>query len=147
MYSALGDPKHGGALFILSREVRDEIYRLVVKKRYVIHITRWNDSIPSRGKHNFAILQVSKAINHEASDILYAESVFRISMNFYSYKVSSVPAHLANRMNNAEIDFHGYRGFYDRTGAIFDAAFASLASTDIRPTICISGSSIVSLAR
>lgn len=30
----LGDPKHGGALFTL-REIRDEIYKLVVKGRYL----------------------------------------------------------------------------------------------------------------
>ena len=31
----LGDPSHGGALFLLPREVRDEIYRLLVKGRYL----------------------------------------------------------------------------------------------------------------
>ena len=138
--STLGDPKHGGALFTLPREVRDDIYRLVVRKRYVIYITRRvsHASAPSRDKHDFAILQISKAINHEASNILYAESVFRFSMNFYSYKVSSVPAHLANRMRNAEIDFHGLSYDsplsypYEDTNDIFDAAFANFPGTDIR---------------
>ena len=142
IYSTLGDPKHGGALFTLPRELRDEIYRLVVKKRYVTSVTRRarHASSPSSDKHNFAILQISKAINHEASDILCAESVFRISMNFYSSKVSSVPSHLANRMKNAEIDFYGLsydpimwcREFHENANAICDAAFANFAGTDIK---------------
>ena len=141
-YSTLGDPRHGGALFTLPREVRDEIYRLVVRKRCVFYITRpGNVPLPSRDQYDFAILQVSKAINHEASDVLYAESVFRFSMDFYSFKVSSVPAHLANRMKTAEIDFQGlhynppmlsYPGFYANANAILDAAFAGFASTDNR---------------
>ena len=141
--STLGDPKHGSALFTLPREVRDEVYRFVVRKRFVIDITRpgSGDTFPSKGKHDFAILQVSKAINHEASDILYAESVFRFLMNFYSFKLTSVPAHLANRVANAEIEFRGlhyyspdvsYRGFHENTNTLFDAASAGLASTDIK---------------
>ena len=142
-YSTLGDPKHGGALFTLPREVRDEIYRFVVRNRYVIYITRpgSGDPLPSKGKHEFAVLQVSKAINHEVSDILYAESVFRFSMTFGTYKVFSVPGHLASRMTNAEIDFQGltycaslysYAGSHKNTNAICDAATAGLASTDIK---------------
>lgn len=31
----LGDPSHGRALFLLPQEVQDEIYRLLVKSRYL----------------------------------------------------------------------------------------------------------------
>ena len=137
MYSTLGNPKHGGALFTLSRELRDEIYRFVVRKRYIIYIThRWScDPVPSRGKHDFAILQVSKAVNDEVSDILYAESVFRFSMDFSAYVVSSVPAHLINRMRIMELDFDGlsyHPGCRENTNVICDAVVAGLASSDIK---------------
>ena len=141
--STLGGPIYAGALFTLPREVRDEIYRLVIRKRYIIYITRpgSGDAFPSRGKHEFAILQVSKAINHEVSEILYAESVFRLSMDFCSFKHSFVPAHLYNRMTNAELDFHGlsygppfvsFYGFCENAKALLDAATAGFDGTDIR---------------
>ena len=132
-YSTLGDPSYGGALFTLPREVRDEIYRLVVRKRYIIYITRpgSDDPLPSTGKHEFAILQVSKAINHEASDILYAESVFRFSTNLL-FTASSAPAHLANRMTNVEFDFKGYSYYWEQAYAMIDAATAGSANTNIR---------------
>ena len=143
IYYTLGDPKHGGALFKLPREVRDKIYRLVVRRRYIFYITRprTGDPYPSRGTHELAVLQVSKAINYEVSDILYAESVFRFSMFFSKYKVSSVPGHLANRMTNVEIHFQGltfgalfvsYARLHRNTDAMWDAATAGLASTDIK---------------
>lgn len=143
IYSTLGNPNHGGALFTIPREVRDEIYRLVVRKRYTVYFTRPKSDVfvPSRDKHDLAILQVSKAINHEASDILYAESVFRLSINFSSDEVSSVPAHLANRMTNVELDFQDLAyltrlfsspRFHKNVNAICHAANAIFASNDIK---------------
>ncbi|KAM0797653.1 hypothetical protein BDR22DRAFT_824094 [Usnea florida] len=133
-YSTLGDPSYGGALFTLPREVRDEIYRFVFRKRYIMYITRpgSDDPVPSTGKHELAILQVSKAINHEASDILYADSVFRFSMNFNLFKVSSAPAHLANRMTNVELDLKSYSHYCEHTDSTFYAATAGFANTNIR---------------
>ena len=133
-YSTLGDSTYGGALFTLPREVRDEIYRFVVRKRYIIYITRpgSDDPLPSTGKHELAILQVSKAINHEASDTLYAESVFRFSMNLKLFEAFPAPAHLANRMTNVELDFKSYTYNWEHTYAIIDAATAGFADTDIR---------------
>ena len=142
-YSTLGDPKHGGALFTIPPEVRDEIYRLVVRKNYIVYITRPRSSrsLPSRDEHDFAILQVSKAISHEASDILYSESVFRFSMNFRSYEISCVPAHLANRMKNVELHFQDLWNllslfssprFHKNINAMCHAATADFASTEIK---------------
>lgn len=33
-HAALGDPKYGGALFLLAREIRDQIYGLLFQGRY-----------------------------------------------------------------------------------------------------------------
>ena len=80
----LGDPGHGGALFLLPREVRDEIYRLLVKGRY-LETTWFYDYryCKDRGDTreytmaDFSVLRLSKAIGREATEILYSESVFR----------------------------------------------------------------------
>ena len=81
-YVPLGDPKHGGALFVLPREIRDEIYRLLVKGSYLD--TGCFYRYPDKGflarndvQPDFAILQLSKSIGREATEILYSESVFR----------------------------------------------------------------------
>ena len=141
IHSTLGDPNHGGALFTIPPEVRDEIYRLVVRKRYTVYITRPKSEVFLPSRDDLAILKVSKAINHEASDILYAESVFRLSMNFSSDEVSSVPAHLANRMTNVELNFQDLAyfprlfsspRFHKNVNAICHAANASFASNDIK---------------
>ena len=81
-YVSLGDPKHGGALFLLPREIRDEIYRLLVKGHYLDTGCFYQYSgkeIDARSdfRPDFAILQLSKSIGREATEILYLESVFR----------------------------------------------------------------------
>ena len=78
----LGDSKHGGALFLLPREIRDEIYRFLVRGSYLdtTCLYRYSDGAfePQRGvRPDFAILRVSKSISREATEILYSESVFR----------------------------------------------------------------------
>ena len=78
----LGDPKCGGALFLLPREIRNEIYRLLVKGHYLDTALFWQFSGPgvdprSDVRPDFAILHVSKIVGREATEILYAESVFR----------------------------------------------------------------------
>ena len=78
----LGDSKHGGALFLLPREIRDEVYRLLVRGSYLdtTCLYRYSDKAfePQQGvRPDFAILRVSKSISREATEILYSESVFR----------------------------------------------------------------------
>lgn len=90
----LGDPSHGGALFLLPREIRDEIYRLLVKGRYLAHKplnkcgrcneedsdSEWSDcesEVIENDEPDFSILQVSKTLSDEAKETLYADSTFR----------------------------------------------------------------------
>ena len=77
-----GDSKPGGALFLLPREIRDEVYRLVVRGSYLdtkcLYRYSGKASEPQQGvRPDFAILRVSKSISREATEILYSESVFR----------------------------------------------------------------------
>ena len=86
----LGDPKHGGALFLLPREIRDEIYRLLVKGSY--RDTECFYRYSGKGgwglkvvRPDFAVLQVSKSVGREATEILYSESVFRFVVTTWFY--------------------------------------------------------------
>ena len=76
-----GDPKHGSALFRLPREIRDSIYRLLVKGRYLAVKPSLNSEgrldIDNNTGLDFSILRVSKVVSCEAAEILYSESVFR----------------------------------------------------------------------
>ena len=92
----LGDSKHGGALFLLPREIRDEIYRLLVKGSYLdtgcfYRCSRKDRYPPTDIRPDFAILRVSKSIGREATEILYSESVFRfiITTGFYGEHILS----------------------------------------------------------
>ena len=81
-YASLGDPKHGGALFLLPPEIRDEIYRLLVKGSYLdtgcfYQYSGKEFDARNNVRADFAILQLSKSIGREATEILYSESVFR----------------------------------------------------------------------
>ncbi len=76
-----GDPKHGGALFTLPREIRDDIYRLLVKGRHNVYSTLEDEegriftksTVPD--KPDLVILQISRAISHEAEEF----SIQRVS--------------------------------------------------------------------
>lgn len=94
--SPQGDPKHGGALFRLPREIRDVIYRRLVKGRYLTDKRsahsegsdkEGSDSesdVDQNAGPNLSILRVSKAVGHEAVEILYSDSVFRFPIDFKS---------------------------------------------------------------
>lgn len=76
-----GDPKKGGALFQLPREVRDIIYRFVHKDYYQVVPSRLYMYIGDRkAKPEFSILRVSKIFSGEAAKILYSKSVFRFAL-------------------------------------------------------------------
>ncbi len=85
---AISDPKNGGDLFKVPREVRDEIYRYLVKGKYIIEPTEvWSkdrDFYP-----HTAILASSRAISHEAAVVMFEESKFEIHLNFGEAPVSS----------------------------------------------------------
>ncbi|CAF9929898.1 hypothetical protein IMSHALPRED_008030 [Imshaugia aleurites] len=77
--TSLGDPKNGGALFTLPRELRDEVYRLLVKRRYTV----FGD--PSHQEPDLAILRVSRAISCEAQKIFHSESILQYQINLQDY--------------------------------------------------------------
>ena len=83
----LGDPKHGGALYRLPREIRDEIYRLLLNGHYrrVHRYSSKKKHICNDANSGFAILRVSKVVSCEATEILYSDSVFR-------FVITSIPS-------------------------------------------------------
>lgn len=84
-HASLGDPQYGGALFLLPREIRDEIYGFLFKGRYraawILHLPHTKLRIPNYDQSDFSILRLSKAIGSEATEILYSENVFRFIMS------------------------------------------------------------------
>ena len=108
----IGNPSHGGALFILPREVRDEIYRLVVKRRY--HTSHF---LPvGTYVNDLAIFRVSRAIGHEATDIWLSESLFVFVIDFEDHVKRGVPSELLDRMKNVELQLELYDMYADLKG-------------------------------
>ena len=108
----LGNPEHGGALFTLPRELRDEIYRLLVQGRHTVYLPLENegaDILTSKAgsvtldKPDLVILQISRAISREAQEILYSESVFRYSINLHASKALKPPTQLVCRMKKVKM--------------------------------------------
>ena len=99
--------QQGGKLFDLPLELRDEIYRYIVKGTYVD--PRWESSEPNRiighGSGNFGVLFVSKAICEEALAVLYSESTFRILLQFTKEEAKWLSSRrISQRMMNVELD-------------------------------------------
>lgn len=86
-HASLGDPKYGGALFLLPREIRDKIYGLLFKGHYrqawILHPPHHVSiaCIPNYDQSDFSVLRLSKIIGSEATEILYSDSVFRFIMS------------------------------------------------------------------
>ena len=84
-HASLGDPKYGGALFVLPREIRDKIYGLLFKGRYraawIAQPLHTELRIPNYDQSDFSILRLSKTIGSEATETLYSENVFRFIMS------------------------------------------------------------------
>lgn len=101
--TSLGDPKNGGALFTLPREIRDGIYRLPVKRRYTVF---GRDSMVA--KPDLAILRVSRAISCEALETFYSESTLRYSICLNdTTEVVKPPAQPVNHMKNVRMLIRG----------------------------------------
>lgn len=140
-----GNSQYGGALFILPRELRDKIYQLLFKKKYVIHIIRCRNSIiaPRKYEYDFAILQVSKAVSLEARDILYSESIFRCSVDFVAHSNLVLSSQITRRLKNVEIDLGGLPAMHSldfppssstyqiHVNMICQSAFTDLTSPEI----------------
>ena len=83
--------KQGGLLFNLPRELRDEIYRYLVKGNYVLNEPPkllFEVAPVSRVRPHLNVLLVSKPIRNEAMAVLYSESRFRIYINFVPDEIS-----------------------------------------------------------
>ena len=105
----LGDSKHGGALFTLPREIRDDIYRLLVKGLYLVfrhtgteHGVSLIDS-ETLDKPDLIILRIAKVISREAQQVLYSESIFRYEVPFYANSIPHSSKEAVNRMKKIEI--------------------------------------------
>lgn len=85
-------PNDDGILFKLPREVRDKIYRYLVKGTYVIAVPPSQTSTAnfyaasdlgfSVHGPDLGILRVSKALSHETIELLFAESIFESWLSF-----------------------------------------------------------------
>lgn len=97
-------PSGLGTLSKLPREVRDEIYRYLVKARY--YASGGSISVLSDYHANAAIIRVSKPISDEVMSIFYSESIF----NFFLY-ARSPKAHI-DRMMRIHYHIHDFGGYF-----------------------------------
>lgn len=107
--SPLGDSKHGGGLFTLPRKIRDEIFRLLVKGKYLVPRHTGPGHKVSFLKRetfdepNLVVVWVSKAVSHEAQQVLYSESIFRYEVPFYTKANLQVSQGAANSIGKLEL--------------------------------------------
>lgn len=102
----LGDSKHGGALFTLPRELRDDIYRLLVKGCHLVFGSGSERRVSSKqvDKPDSVILRISQATSHEAQEVFYSESAFHYSIDFNSLESLDLPTQTVKRMKNLNFD-------------------------------------------
>ena len=75
----MNTPSPLGALSVLPREIRDEIYRnLFAEKKYFWHNIMFSTifTSPSDAEYAVSVLRLSKAFNEEAIPIMYSEGTF-----------------------------------------------------------------------
>ena len=105
----------GGDLFKLPQEIRDEIYRYVLKPKYALHATTGCDD---HDADLTAILRVSKQISYETKSVLYAESIFTcrldliqtISRTQRAKEVTDRIMHVEYHISNIGELFHWHLG-------------------------------------
>ena len=101
-----------GTFSILPREIRDEIYRNLVKDNYCFYYAatrpcRWTLRMVSRSrtkKPDLALLLVSKATYDELSSMFYSESVFRFDFD-RPHNPIYLPEPIVPRMMKIELLF------------------------------------------
>ena len=103
----------GGMLFILPRELRDMVYRYVLKGNYLVSgkpETMSSDLFSEKefcgmGEHGASILRVAKAVSDEATKVLYSESRFRFDFPFREGETMRLPSREAfERMMDIELN-------------------------------------------
>lgn len=108
-----------GTLATLPREIRDEIYGYIFSGLCkAIYSSTWKLlNIPDRrlltklreSGVDLTMLQLSKAINHEAAAVLYSEGVFLCSLIF-KLKLVCLPQASIDRMMRIELDVYAGLG-------------------------------------
>lgn len=147
-------PSGWGTLSKLPREVRDEIYRYLVKGRYIVSgrsITADSTYQPGSAITHYqpdsTILRVSKSISDEAMSIFYSESIFNLFLRVSSQlrDMSQAPKALTDKMMRINYHIYGFGGHFPdyenaeslqpsnskNMKAICDNTIGHLVSTDI----------------
>ena len=90
-----------GTLAKLPREIRDEIYRYLVKGVYHLRqplpFVVYPSQLRNRRRFDPAALHLSKTIHHEAAEVFFSESSFAISL-FYTKSMIKIPQQSFDRM-------------------------------------------------
>ena len=149
----LGDSKNGGALFILPREIRDEVCRFLVKRRYTVIYppksasgTTYAGNMTAVDIFDLAIFHISHAIGHEVQAVLYSESTFRYFIDFSINVPCKPPTAVVNRMKKVEIVIKGLGVYYiyekthptykRRMALICEATIDGFTGTQILRDVC-----------
>ena len=137
----LGDRNHGGALFILPPEIRDEIYRLLLKSHYTIP---YSGPTKCHGRKNrdkktvepgLVIFRVSRIISYEAQELFYAESTFHFTVDFGTY-MGRLECPTLKRVRKVKIMIRGLTSQLDGYDAMYTpAVYSHRIEAICRPTI------------
>ena len=102
-------PTHGGNIFKLPREIRDQIYRNLFRQTFLVYGKQFWDSdrigntLPE-GKLDIAILLCCKVISEEATPVFYDNAIFRFALSFdYKKPAPGLPSHITDRMMNVDV--------------------------------------------
>ena len=131
-----------GTLNIIPQEVRDEIYRYLVKDVYGFEQSLiyqvdgirgnknvWGRIDSGRDLSGFTIFLVSKVVCAEAASIMYAESFFKYNLSQLATRTIG-PAPALHRAMKIQFDFDSFTWFYVWTGVQTD-----MSEYDLRGTI------------
>lgn len=132
----LGHPKYGGVLFTIPREIRDAIYRLLVKRHYIAFPAmspmncKCTICATNTEKPDLVILRVSRAISDEAQEMLYSESLFEyLNLDFRIDVILKPPAQVVKRMKKVSVSIRALlpESRYGVPLGIYDATINSLS--------------------
>ena len=148
----LGDSENGGAIFVLPREIRDEIYRLLIKRRYTVFYpskaasgATFAGNTTAVDRFDLPIFQISHAIGHEVEAQVYSESTFRYFIDFTMIEPRKPPTAVVNRIKKVEMLIGGLGVcFYQKTrltykdhmAAICEATIDDFTGTQILRDVC-----------
>ena len=115
--------RSGTNFYSLPLEIRNEIYRYLVKRRYSFKY--YNKVEIELGAENpdFAIFSVSKAAYDEATSVFYSESVFNFYADLTCASIDYPVGAVLERMMNIELELWCYLWFgYDYDAHEYGAA-------------------------